>query len=59
MEFDFFTVSGWVFGLISTLIAIHQWVQKKDALAKLKMSQTNEKGATGYQANSMTVNNKQ
>lgn len=58
MEVDFFTISGWFFGLISTLIAIQQWIQKKDALSKLKMSQTNEKGATGYQAHSMTVNNK-
>lgn len=58
MDCDFFTISGWLFGLISLAIAIAQYGQKEKYRKKLKMEQNNDRGSTGYQAENITVNNK-
>ncbi len=58
MNYDFITISGWIFGLISMVIAISQCLQKEKYRKKLKMEQNNDHSSTGYQAENMTVNNK-
>lgn len=58
MDCDFFTISGWIFGFISTIIAIVQYMQKEKYRKKLKMEQNNNRGSIGYQAENITVNNK-
>ena len=56
---DFFTISGWLFGLISTLIAVLQYKKKEKYYKQLKrFEQKNDRGSTGYQAETITVNNK-
>ena len=56
---DFFAVSGWFFGLISTTIAIFQFIEKEKYRNQIvKMQQVNKDDSTGYQAGrDMTVNN--
>lgn len=58
MNCDFFTVTGWLFGLISLMVAIMQYRKKEVYRKQLKMEQRNDGNATGYQANNITVNNK-
>jgi hypothetical protein len=59
MNFDFFTISGWLFGLISTIIAVVQYIEKDKYRKKLKIiEQKNDHGSTGYQDKNITVNNK-
>ena len=58
MDSDFFTISGWILSLISTAIAIVQYMQKEKYRKKLKMEQNNDHGSTGFQAKNITVNNK-
>lgn len=50
---DFFTVSGWIFGLISLIFGIIQLIQKnkiKKQIKNIQQEQNIGKGGTGYQA---------
>jgi hypothetical protein len=58
MSFDFFAISGWLFGLICAVTAIVQCIKKEKCYKKLKINQRNDRGSTGYQAKNMTFNNK-
>lgn len=50
---DFFTISGWLFGLISLIFGIVQLLQKnkyKKQIKNIQQEQKIGKGGTGYQA---------
>jgi len=50
---DFFTISGWLFGLISLIFGIVQMLQKnkyKKQIKNIRQKQNIGKGSTGYQA---------
>ncbi len=55
----FFSASGWLFALISTVIAILQYKEKEKykSLYFSNKKQTINNNSTGYQAETMTVNN--
>ncbi len=50
---DFFTFSGWLFGLISLIFAVVQLIQKnkyKKQIKNIRQEQNIGKRGTGYQA---------
>jgi hypothetical protein len=56
MNCDFYTASGWVFGLVSAAMAVLQYFKKENYRKQLKLIQTNKSGGVGYQAKTMTIN---
>lgn len=57
MACDFYTASGWIFGLVSAAMAVLQYFKKEGYRKKLKLSQLNKDGGVGYQAKTMTITN--
>jgi len=59
MNNDFFTYTGWLFGLLSLIFGIFQWYQKNECKKKLegknKFSIRNAPNSQNYQAQEQNI----
>ncbi|MDR4488021.1 MAG: hypothetical protein R3B83_10950 [Nitrospirales bacterium] len=55
---DFFAVSGWIFGFVTSVVAVYQFFENKKLRNQLTMIQKNKDGSTGYQAKNINITNK-